>query len=164
MATYVMLAIESPLLQELHLSFFAPDLALTAAVWVALNMPPVAGPITVCLLGYLKDGFVMGAPIGMHMEIFVVIYYVIRFFAARLLVRGLFTLMLTTVVASLIATSLFALLSLLFDGTFADFGMVFRLMVPVALVTAPFAPVVFYVLDRVDTVFVRRGRDNVFFS
>jgi len=161
---YIVLALESPLLQELHLSFFAPDLALIAVVWIALHMNPVPGILTCFFLGYLKDGFVMGAPVGMHMEIFVAVYYVVRFLAARMRVRGMVTLIVTTFVASMMASSLFALLSLLFDSTFTDFGLIFRFMIPVALVTAPFAPVMFYILDKVDNVFFRKGSDSLFFN
>ncbi len=162
MVGYILLAIESPLLQQLHLSFFAPDLALIAVVWVALHMNFTSGAITCFFLGYLKDGFVMGAPVGMHIEIFVVVFMLLRFFAGKLLMRGLLTLLVTCAVATVFACVLFALLSLLFDPTFTDYGLVLRLAVPVALVTAPFAPVVFFALDRVDRLFVRRGSDSLF--
>ncbi len=161
MLTYLMLSIESPLLVDLHLSYFAPDLAVIVVVWVALHMNTVSGSITCFLLGFLKDGFVMGVPVGMHMEIFVIIFFLVRYFAGKVLVRGLPTLMITVFVISLLASCLFALLSLLFDRNFTDYGLVFRLLVPVALVTAPFAPGVFYVLDRADGVF-NRQRDTLF--
>lgn len=159
--SFVMLAIESPLLVDLQLSFFAPDLALIVVVWVALHMNTVSGAITCFLLGYMKDGFVMGVPVGMHMEIFVIVFFLVRYFAGKVLVRGLATLMITVAVVSLLATALFALLSLLFDRNFTDYRLVLRLLVPVALVTAPFAPAVFYVLDRVDGFFHRK-RDTLF--
>jgi rod shape-determining protein MreD len=163
-AGFLLMALESPLLQELRLSFFAPDLALIVAVWIALNMNTVPGIITCFALGFFKDGFVMGVPVGMHMEIFVIIFYVVRFVSARVQVRGMWTLMATTFIASLMASGLFALLSLLFDVAFNDFGLVARLTIPVALITAPFAPVVFYLLTSVDKMFIRKGRDSLFFS
>ncbi|MFT7625372.1 MAG: rod shape-determining protein MreD [Myxococcota bacterium] len=162
MVGYLILALESPMLQQLQLSFFAPDLGLIVVVWVALNMNFTSGVMTCFVLGYLKDGFVMGAPIGMHMEIFVVVFVVLRLLAGKLQMRGLLTLLVTTALATVLACMLFALLSLLFDGTFTDYGLVVRLAIPVALVTAPFAPVVFFVLDRVDATFVRRGKDSLF--
>lgn len=162
MACYVILALESPLLQHLRLSFFAPDLPVIAVVWVAVNMNFASGAITCFFLGYLTDGFVMGAPIGMHMEIFVLVFMMIRYFAAKLRVRGVFTLIITTGMAAALACLLFAVLSLLFDPTFTDYGLVLRLTLPVALVTAPFAPAVFFVLDRVDRLFVRRSSDSLF--
>ena len=160
MLCYLMLAVESPLLVHLQLSFFAPDLALIAVVWVALQMNTTSGVLTCFVLGFLKDGFVMGAPVGMHMEIFVIAFFVVRFFAGKLLVRGIATLIVTVALVSVLATGLFALLSLLFDPTFTDYGLVLRLVLPVALVTAPFAPIVFFLLDRVDGLF--RKRDTIF--
>ncbi|HIA03649.1 MAG TPA: rod shape-determining protein MreD [Myxococcales bacterium] len=163
-AGFLLMALESPLLQELRLAFFAPDFILIVAVWVALHMTTVPGLITCFCLGFLKDGFVMAAPIGMHMEIFVIVYYVVRFVAARVQVRGMWTLMVTTFIASVMASGLFALLSLLFDVGFNDFGLVARLTIPVALITAPFATIIFYLLDRVDAMFTRKGRDSLFYS
>lgn len=164
MACYLLLAIESPLLQHLRLSFFAPDLALIAVVWAALRMNTVSGVLTCFCIGYLKDGFVMGTPVGMHMEIFVVVFFVMRYFAGKLLVRGVVTLMVTAALATVLACMLFMLLSLLFDRTFDSYGLVWRLTLPVALLTAPFAPVVFFALDRIDGMFHRKGRDTLFHS
>jgi len=155
-AVYLMLAIESPLLQNLHLAFFAPDLALIAVVWIALHMSFEGGALLCFALGYLKDGFVMAVPIGMHMEIFVLLFMLVRYFSGKLLVRGLPTLILTVGVTSVLASGLFAVLSLLFDPTFTDYQLVMRLTLPVALVTAPFAPVVFFLLDRIDGLFMRK--------
>jgi rod shape-determining protein MreD len=155
-AVFLMLAIESPMLQHLHLAYFAPDLALIAVVWIAIRMSVEGGALLCFALGYLKDGFVMAVPIGMHMEIFVLLFFVVRYFSSKLLVRGLLTLILTVAVTSLLASGLFAVLSLLFDPTFTDYRLVMRLAGPVALVTAPFAPVVFFLLDRVDGLFVRK--------
>jgi rod shape-determining protein MreD len=155
-AVYLMLAIESPMLQQLQLSFFAPDLALIAVVWIAVHMSAEAGAILCFALGYMKDGFVMAAPVGMHMEIFVVVFFVVRYFAAKLMVRGLPTMVMTVFFASILASVLFGVLSLIFDPTFNEFGLVGRLTLPVALVTAPFGPVVFFLLDRVDNLFNRK--------
>jgi rod shape-determining protein MreD len=160
--SYALMGLESPLLQELELSFFAPDLALISVVWVAFNMNSVSGALTCFVLGAMKDGFVMGAPIGMHMEIFVVEFYLLRLVSGRIPIRGLLTSMLATGMAELLAVLLFGFLSVIFDPTFQHYSMLWRLMVPVALVTAPFAPLVFYLLDRVDRVFRQSGRDSLF--
>ena len=160
---FLMLSIEAPLLQHIHLSSFAPDLALIAVLWVGLHMSLIAGVLTASAIGFLKDGFIMTVPIGMNMEILVVILLVSRFFASKLPVRGLATLVVTTVFLTVVSALLFVLLSLLFDKHFEAYRVVFRLMVPVALVTAPFAPVVFFLLDRLDGLFARaKQRDSLF--
>ena len=157
MAVLLMLALESPLLMHLELSFFAPDLALIAVVWIALHFGPVSGAITCTLIGFLKDGFVMGTPVGMHMAIYALVFQLMRFLAGKLQVRGVVTMILTVAVASLLSTSLFALLSLIFDKTFDNYQLVFRLMIPLALVTAPFGPMVFFLMDRIDGFFNRKS-------
>jgi rod shape-determining protein MreD len=156
MAVLLMLALESPLLLHLELSFFAPDLALIAVVWIALHMNTVSGALTCSVIGFLKDGFVMGTPVGMHMAIYAILFHVIRLLAGKLQVRGVVTMMVTVGVASLLSTGLFALLSLIFDKTFDNYELVFNLMVPLALVTAPFGPMVFYLMDRIDGLFTRK--------
>ena len=161
---YVLMALESPLLQELHLSFFAPDLALIVVVWVSLNMETVSGAVSCVQLGFLKDGFTMAVPVGMHMEIFIVIFLIGRFVSGRMQIRGLVGLIVMIALASVLASMLFALLSLLFDRTFGEFDLIVKLMLPYAAVTAPFAPLIFYLLDRVDRLFHRKSGDSIFFS
>ena len=155
---YLLMAVESPLLQHLHLSYFAPDLALLAAIWAALHLPFVSGILTCLALGYLKDGFVMATPVGMHMEIFAVLFLVVRSITAHLVLRSTAALVVLSAIASVLASLLFALLSLLFDTHFHAFGLVLRMMLPLALVTAPFAPGIFFLLDRTDRLFHRRSR------
>ena len=162
MVSYLLLAIESPLLQELRQSYFAPDLALLVVVWVGLNMNATSGALTCFFLGFLKDGFVMGCPVGMHMEIFVIVFFLTRIFVGKVQLKNTWILIFACFVASLLASLLFALLLLLFDPHFTAYELVFRLMLPVALVTAPFAPAIFYVLERIDRMFLRRGRDTLF--
>ena len=164
LCSYLLLAFEGPLLHQLRLSFFAPDLAVIVTLWIGLHQGPVDGALTAFFLGFMTDGFVMGAPGGVHTEIMVVVFYLSRFFAARVLVKGIGVLMVTAALTSLFASLLFLLLSLLFDRTFEAYGLVLRFMGPVALVTAPFAPVVFHLLDRLDGLFTRKGRDSAFFS
>ena len=159
---YLLLGLESPLLHQLHISLLAPDVTLVIAVWLGLHFPPVAGCLTSLAIGFLKDGFVSTVPVGMHAEIFVTVFFFARLMAGRVLVRGVVTLMLTAALASMAATLLYVLFSLLFDRAFSAYAMVFRLLLPSALVTAPFAPIVFFLLDRVDRVLHRRGGGGVF--
>jgi len=164
MVGFALMAIESPLLLEFHLSIYAPDLALIVVIWAVLHMGTTSGAVTCALLGFLKDGFVMGSPVGMHMEIFVVVFFIGRFFAGRLQIRGIVGLIVITAIASILASLLFALLSLLFDRTFTEYDLIMRLMLPNAMVTAPFSPLVFYFLDRLDRLVHRKGPDSIFFS
>ncbi len=161
--TFFLLGVESPLLQELHVSSFPPDLALVPVLWLALHVPPATGMVASLVIGLIKDGFVMGVPVGMYAEISVVTFLVARFLTSKVPIRGLSSLMITTMLLSVLASMLLALLSLLFDPAFQGHGTVLRLAGPVALVSAPFAPLVFFVLDRTDSLFARsRQRDAIF--
>ena len=75
---------------------------------------------------------------------------------ARNLVEGFVMMVLLAASTVAIFTTVGIVLSLLFDPTFTDYQLVMRLTLPVALVTAPFAPVVFFVLNRIDNLFVRK--------
>lgn len=161
---FALLAIESPLLQQFHQSLFAPDIALVAVLWLALHFPLVPGVLTALVIGFLKDGFVMAVPVGMYTEIMVVVFLVSRFFASKVPVRGLSSLLVASILLAVFSALLFALLSLLFDPRFESYRLIFRLMVPVALVTAPFAPAVFFILDRLDGLFARANRRDSLFG
>jgi rod shape-determining protein MreD len=163
---FIVMALLSTLLQQMYVSNFAPDLALLVALWIALNVDIIPGAITCALLGFLKDGFTP-VPVGMHMEIFVLIFFVGRFLVGRVRVKGMGTLVIASMLASLLASLLFALLSLIFDPTYKDFinfDLIFRLMGPQALVTAPFAPFIFFLLNWVDRWVRPKGSDSLFFS
>ncbi len=161
---YLLLGLESPLLHQLRVALLAPDVALVAVVWLGLNFPPVAGVITAMAVGFLKDAFVPTVPVGMHAEIFVIVFQLSRLMAGRVLVRGVITLMVTAALVSALASGLYLLLTLLFDRSFTAYALVARLMLPHALVTAPFAPFVFFLLDRVDRAFRRRGSGDMLFG
>lgn len=154
--TYVFLAVESPLLYELNLAFYAPDFALLAVLYVAMCMGTSSGVVTAALIGLLKDGFALGSPLGMYMHISVVTFFVVRAVASHINLRSLIPSILAALVASLLSSLLFLVLTLIFDRVFTDHGMVLRMMFPQALITAPFAPVLFLVFEKVTGLASRR--------
>ncbi|MCA9521206.1 MAG: rod shape-determining protein MreD [Myxococcales bacterium] len=146
---FVMLALESPLLYQLRLNFYAPDLALCVIVYLAMTRPLLYGALGAFLLGFFKDGFA-GSPMGMYMQILTTAYYLTHYAVERVTIRTWLQLMLLTFCASAVSSTLFFLLSVVFDRNFAHSQLVFKMLIPHALVTAPFAPIVFYLLQRFD--------------
>lgn len=161
---YLLLGLESPLLHQLNLSLYAPDLALVIVLYVALTMQGLTGATTAFLVGLLKDGFAMGSPVGMFTEISVLVYFTFRFMAHKVTLRGAGAQMIVTFLATLLGGGLFLLLTAVFDRAFDSYRSIVSMIVPQALITAPFAPVVFFLCSRVDGLFARRKRESVFFS
>lgn len=163
--TFLMLALESPLLHEANLAPYAPDLALVVVLYVGLTSRFERGLFVALALGLLKDGFVIASPVGLYMVIMVVAFMATYRLSQRLALRGALGVMVLSVAASLGASLCVLGLSLIFDRSFGDSGrgpgLIFGAMVPEALVTAPFAPMTFWILDRLDG-FLSRKNESVF--
>jgi rod shape-determining protein MreD len=139
---YVLTALESPLLHSLHVGMYAPHLTLGIVLYLALTAPPATGAVAVFLLGLMRDGFSGGGLIGMHSEIYLLVYLLALLLSKRLDYRPSIMFMLVTGAASLLASGVFFVLSAIFDQLFDQFDLVLRLMVPQALIAAPFGAVV----------------------
>jgi len=155
-ATYVLLAIESPLLQEIHVSIYAPDVALVAVLLAAWTMPWIGGLLTALAVGLLHDAFAMSGPPGLHAEIAVLVFMAAWPLVRRLSPRSTLAVVAVTFVASLLSSGLFFVLTAIFDRHFAAYGLIGRAALPNALVTVPVAALLFPVLARVGVVGRRR--------
>ncbi|MEZ4266309.1 MAG: rod shape-determining protein MreD [Myxococcota bacterium] len=162
---FLMLAFESPLLHQANLAPYAPDTALLVVLYVGLTSRFERGLFLALALGLLKDGFVMASPVGLYMVIMVIAFMATYRLSQRLALRGAFGVMVLAVVASLGASLVELFLSLIFDRSFGDSSrgpaLVLGAMLPEALVTAPFAPAIFWVMDRLDG-FLSRKNESVF--
>jgi len=145
-AMYVLLGLESALLLQMGLSFHAPDLAAVAVIYLALRIGFFEGLVTVMLLGLLQDAFSMGAPIGIHVEAFVLLFLLARRIGGRIVVNSPVAIMVVGFLASTVAQGAVLLLTVVFDQSYSEFAQGAAGVIPNALVTAPFAPVVFWVL------------------
>jgi len=163
--TFVLLALESPLLHEANIQPYAPDLTLIICIYLGLTTPFERGVALALALGLLHDGFATGGTIGMHMEIGVLAFLVSFRLSRRLVLRGPFGSMLVALVFSLGASIVELVLSLVFVRTFSEGaggpGLVLSTMVPQALVTAPFGAFLFWLLDRLDGLVTRKS-ESVF--
>ncbi len=122
LAMYVFVGLESALLLQLGLSFHAPDLTAVAVVYLALRVGFYEGLFTVMLLGLLQDEYSMGAPVGMHVEAFVLLFLLARRLGARILVNSPVATMVVGFLASAVAQGGVLLLNAVFDRSYAEFA------------------------------------------
>lgn len=160
---YVLLAVESPLLYQLQLSYYAPDFALLVVLYLGMTWTTARGVAAAIVIGLLKDGFALGSPVGMYMHIAVVLFLLSHAVARQLNLRPVGLSVFAAFVASLLSSLLFLLLTLVFDRSFEQYGLIVKMMGPQGLVTAPFAPLVFLLLERLDRMTLRRRSGSIFF-
>ena len=161
LVSFLLLAFESPLLGRVRAEAFAPDLALAVVLYVGLTSRFESGLVLALMIGLLKDAFALGTPIGMHMELLAIAFLVTYRLSRRLALRSTLGVVLLTFFFSLGCGVLELVLALVFDR---DFGtgargaeLMLKAMLPQALFTAPFGPVVFWLLDRLDRFVMRQS-------
>ena len=165
--SFLLLAFESPLLGRVQAEAFAPDLALVVVLYVGLTSRFESGLFLVLALGLLKDGVALGSPIGMHMELLAVSFLITFRLSRRLALRSPLGVALLTIVFSIGCGALELILSLVFDRDFGvgarDAQLLLKAMLPQALLTAPFGPILFWLLGRVDR-FITRQSGSIYSS
>lgn len=165
LVTFLLLALESPLLHVADIQRYAPDLTLIICIYLGLTTTFERGVGLALVLGLLHDGFTTGATVGMHMELAVLAFIISFRLSRRLALRGPFGSMLIAFVFSLGASIVELVLSLLFVRNFtqgdAGPGLVLSTMLPQALVTAPFGAFLFWLFDRLDHLVTRKS-ESVF--
>jgi rod shape-determining protein MreD len=161
LVSFLLLAFESPLLGRVRAEAFAPDLLLIVVLYVGLTTRLEKGLVLALVLGLLKDGFTLGTPIGMHMELLVLAFLVTFRMSRRLALRSPLGVVLLTIFFSLGSGLVELALALVFDRDFGvgarDAELILKAMIPQALVTAPFGPRLFWLFDRLDRVMTRQG-------
>lgn len=162
---FFLLALLSPLLYEVGVARYVPDLILCMTIYLGLTSTFGRGLGVALLLGLFKDGFAAGSPVGMYMEIGVIAFLVSFRLSRRLVLRGPVGAMVVSFVFSLGASIVELVLSLVFVRDFGDGesgpGLILVSMVPQALMTAPFGIIIFWLMDRLDALITRKT-DSVF--
>lgn len=160
LAAFLLMAFESPLLHRAALASYAPDLALVFVLYLGLTSRFQSGLLLAVGIGLIKDAFTLSTPVGMHMEILAVTFLVCFRVSRRLALRGPVGLVVLTAVFSVGASLLELVLSLVFDRGFGTgdrgVGLLLAAMLPQALVTAPFGPLLFWLLERLDQLTTRK--------
>ncbi|PIE18695.1 MAG: hypothetical protein CSA66_04110 [Proteobacteria bacterium] len=165
LAGFLLLALESPLLHEIDVAQYVPDLVLIMTIYVGLTSSFGRGLAVALTLGLFKDAFALGTPIGMYLEVSAIAFMVSYRLSRRVVIRGPVGAMLVSFVFSLGASVVELILSLVFVRSFglglSGPGLLLASMVPQALFTAPFGIFVFWLMDRLDSLTTRKS-DSVF--
>jgi rod shape-determining protein MreD len=159
---YLMLSLESPMLTSFHIRMYAPDPTLALVIFAAASFELVPALALAACLGLLKDGFSSGVPLGMYVEIYVLVMLACFGLARRLDYRNVVLMTLVALCASLASSMLFFVFSAIFDRDFEQFDLVFRLAIPQALITAPMGPIVAGIAGWVDGRITPHDRDGLF--
>ncbi len=159
---YLLLSLESPLLTSFHIRMYAPDPTLALVVFAAASFEFTLGVILAALLGLLKDAFSSGVPLGMYVEIYVILVLGCYALTRRLDYRNVVLITLVTLFASLLASLLFFVMSAIFDRDFEQFDLIFRMAIPQALITAPMGPIIAGMAHWLDEKILPSERDGLF--
>ena len=165
MVAFLALAFESPLLHRVSLAPYAPDIAMIIVLYVGLTTDYLPGILLAVCVGLLKDAFSMSVPVGLYMETLLIAFLLTQRLSQRLSVRGPVGVMTLTAVFCVGCSLVEIVLCLIFDQDFGigrgGTGAAFSAMLPQALITAPFGPVIFWLLERFDG-FITQPRESGF--
>ncbi|MBD90875.1 MAG: rod shape-determining protein MreD [Deltaproteobacteria bacterium] len=159
--SFLILAFESPLLAKAKAGAYAPDLGLIVVLYIAFIAPYEVGLVAVLCVGMFKDAFSMTAPLGLHMEVLALTFVVVHRLSQRIDLRGPVSVLALTAAASIASSFLELGLCLIFDQSFntsaRTTGVVLAAMLPQALLTAPFGPVIFWLLGQLESLTTRKS-------
>jgi len=163
MIAFLALAFESPLLHRVSLAPFAPDIALVIVLYVGLTTRYLPGIVLAVSIGLIKDAFSMSVPVGLYMETMLIAFLLTQRLSQRLSVRGPLGVVTLTAVFCVGCSLVEIVLCLIFDQDFGvargGTGAAFTAMLPQALITAPFGPVAFWLLEKIDG-FITQPRES----
>jgi len=129
-----------PLLSWLGLRPTLVDVSLVATSYLCYAFPTRRGFLTTLAMGLLVDLSTPGTLLGLHMEVLGLIFLLVRGLSGRLPLDRPLPLILVTLVAGILETLLFYLLSLLFDPGFEGRASMLLWAIPTVLTTALLAP------------------------
>ncbi len=159
---YLLLSLESPMLTSFHIRMYAPDPTLALVIFAAVSFELAPAVALAACLGLLKDGFSSGVPLGMYVEIYVLVMLACHALSRRLDYRNVVLMTLVALCASLASSMLFFVFSAIFDRDFEQFDLIFRLAIPQALITAPMGPIVAGLAGWLDGRLIPRDSDGLF--
>lgn len=141
--------------EALALDAWSPDLAAVVLLWLGTTRTWTQGAIIAALLGMVADAFA-GSPLGMHMVHALLLFYLSRGIANRVLFQGFLGRLLLGLVGGLASLFILALVSrvLLVDARLAV--RITHLILPRILVVVIAVPIVFPVMNRLEALFVRK--------
>ncbi|MBI5610223.1 MAG: hypothetical protein HY902_15205 [Deltaproteobacteria bacterium] len=147
--TYLLLALLSPLLGRLDAQLYAPDVALISALYLGSRLETGPAVLMAFVVGLLKDGFSLSAPVGVYTEIAVLVALIGRFLQARVDLVSPLPVMASSAAISLLASGLFLAFESVFHRAFDAYGEVLTTALPLALTTMLVSPLQFWLMERI---------------
>ena len=161
--SYLVLALQSPFMAELGLNTYAPDLSIGLLLAATSRLNPNRLLVFSLILGTLVDGFIPLSPLGLHMERLVILAYTARTLLDTVSIQTTGEQVSYGIGLCLISDFILFVLLALFDKSFTEYGLIFRQMIPHALVTGLSIPLVTWIVKVFWNRFVRR-KDGIFYS
>ncbi len=161
LTVYVLFALEASFLHHLQIPFLAPDLGAVVALYLAMTQPALWTPVVVLVIGILQDGFAMGAPIGLHGAVNLLVYLLGVGLSGRITFRAGLPVMILAFGAAVVAQFCRFALTAIFDQRITEYEVIMTDWFVNGLITAPFGPVIYSLFDRLSRWSEgRRGRDR----
>ena len=137
------------------LDAWSSDFLTVVLLWLGTTRTWTQGAVIAVLLGMVADTF-SGSPLGMHMIHGLLLFYLSRTVASRVLFQGFVGRLLLGLVGGLASLFILALVSrmLLADARLAD--RITHLILPRILVVVACVPFVFPLMNRLESLFVRK--------
>lgn len=161
--SYLVLAFQSPFMAELGLSTYAPDLSIGLLLAAATRLDPNRLLVFGLILGTLVDGFIPLSPLGLHMERLVILAYTTRTLLNTVSIQTPGEQISFGVGICLVSDFILFVLLALFDKSYTEYGLIFRQMIPHALVTGLSVPIITWIV-KVYWTRVARRKDGIFYS
>lgn len=147
---FLIVSLESPFLTKVDLNFYPPDICLICVIYLGATSSSLAGVIFSMLLGFLKDSFALGIPMGMFAEIYVIIFIVSFLLSKKVRLSSIGPLLAFSFILNICAILLFFLFSFAFFKGFAEYEIIFKAMIPHSFLTMLFSPIFFHIFIWID--------------
>lgn len=126
-----------------------PDLYICLVAHLGLKREIAKGAVPLIVVGLLADIYA-AAPTGLNMVTSAIIFLLLQLSRVRLAVLGLGSSVVFAVLASAVSSLLLWMLASIFVSSFDGSAALLRFAIPRALLTAPFAVPILWLMDRCD--------------
>ena len=145
----LMMSMQSTLFSNVTLSFFQPDLVLFIVLWVAMKRDFYEGGILTFLLGYCVE-LNSGAPAGLFMTNYMLIFMLTRFFYKNFHIVNRRTLIMVGIGAGVLSRLNILFILYLVNKADNQWFHTLQLLAPTAIIHGALITLVFKLLHRFD--------------
>jgi rod shape-determining protein MreD len=137
------------------LDAFSPNLLVVVLLWLGTCRDWTEGALTAAVLGFLNDAFA-GSPPGLYLLHAILLFYLSRAIAGRVRFQGLLGRLPLGIAGALASLFILVLIGRVFLGDTAFPDRIVELLLPRLVGVLLGVPLLFPILDRLDTLLVRR--------